>query len=187
MYKKLKDLQIGLEEIISSPKQTGTVEMIVSRPKIGTRKILKTAELDQHLGLIGDNWYDRDASSTQKKSPDKELQITIMNSRVIQLITQKHDQWPLAGDQLYIEMDVSRKNLPPGSLLEIGSALLQVSEKPHTGCKKFSERFGLDALKFISSKQGRVLSLRGINASIIKSGIVQTGDKVIKVDQKQRK
>ena len=84
-------------------------------------------------------------------------------------------------------MDVSRKNLPPGSLLEIGSALLQVSEKPHTGCKKFSERFGLDALKFISSKQGRVLSLRGINASIIKSGIVQTGDKVIKVDQKQRK
>ena len=182
IYKKLKDLEIGLEEIISSPKQTGIVKMIVSRPKIETRKILKMGELDKHLGLIGDNWYDRDASSAQNKSPDMQVQITIMNSRVIELITQNYDQWSLAGDQLYIEMDISKKNLPPGSLLEVGSALLKVSEKPHTGCKKFSERFGLDALKFISSKQGRELSLRGINTSIIKSGIVQTGDKVMKVD-----
>ncbi len=183
-YKKLNDLQLGLDKIISSPKQIGTVKMIVSRPKIGIRKIQEMAELDKDLGLIGDNWHDRDSSNMQDKSADIETQLTIMNSCVIALITQNCDQWPLAGDQLYIEMDISKNNLPPGSLLKLGNALLKISKKPHTGCKKFSERFGLDALKFVSSRQGRELSLRGINTSIIKSGMVQTGDKVMKVDHK---
>jgi len=110
-----------------------------------------------------------------------------MNSRVIALMTENCDQWQLAGDQLYIEMDISKNNLPSGSQLKVGSALLKVSEKPHTGCKIFSERFGLDALKFISSKQARELSLRGINTSIIKSGMVQTGDKVMKVNQQNQR
>ena len=179
-YKKLNDLQLGLDKIISSPKQIGIVKMIVSRPKIGIRKIQEMARLDKHLGLIGDNWHDRGSSSMQDKSADVEAQLTIMNSRVITLMTQNRDQWSLAGDQLYIGMDISRNNLPPGSYLKLGSAILKVSAKPHTGCKKFSERFGLDVLSLSVLGKVVIYSLRGINHNPVESGIVHTGDTVIR-------
>ncbi len=173
-------LESGLNHILDAPKDNGIVEMIVSRPEIEAREILKIAKLDLEFGLVGDNWNARGSSSTPNNSSDIEAQITIMNSRVISLMTTSSNQWQIAGDQLYIDMDLSRNNLIPGNQIKIGTAVLEVSKKPHTGCKKFSNRFGLDALKFASSPLGRELALRGINTRIVQSGIVQTGDVVKK-------
>ena len=176
----MHQLESGLNHILNAPKDNGIVDMIVCRPKIEVREILKIAKLDKEFGLVGDNWNDRGSSSTPDNSSDIEAQLTIMNSRVISLITPSSDQWQLAGDQLYIDMDLSRNNLVPGSQIKIGSAIVEVSKKPHTGCKKFSNRFGLDALKFVSTPLGRELALRGINTRIVQSGIVRTGDVVKK-------
>jgi MOSC domain-containing protein YiiM len=177
----MNELEEGINYIVQTPDDKGPVRMIVSRPETGIRKILNSASLDTIKGLIGDNWKDRGSSGTPKKSANPETQITIMNSRVIDLIAHSSDRWKLAGDQLFIEMDISRNNIPPGSQLKIGSAVIEVSEKPHTGCQKFSERFGLHALIFVSTPLGLELCFRGINARVLKSGIVTVGDIVNKL------
>lgn len=174
-------LESGLDDIRNAPKDDGVVRLIVCRPKIETRKILDVVELDKEIGMMGDNWSDRGSSSTPDNSSDIEAQLTIMNSRVISLMTGSDEQWELAGDQLYIDMDISRNNLAPGTQIKIGSAVIEVSKKPHTGCKKFSNRFGVDALKFVSTPLGKELCLRGINTRIVESGIVKTGDVVKKI------
>jgi MOSC domain-containing protein YiiM len=104
-----------------------------------------------------------------------------MNSRAIELVAQDQKRWSLAGDQLYIDMDLSDANLPPGTRLMIGSAVIEVSAIPHTGCKKFSSRFGVDAMKFVNSPEGKRLHLRGINTRVVQAGIIRVGDVVRKV------
>mgnify|MGYP001251623866 CR=1 FL=1 len=181
-HRNIDELEAGLNHILKAPKENGIVQLIVCRPKIEIRETLKIAKLDKEVGLVGDNWNDRGSSSMPDNSSDMEAQLTIMNSRVISLMTPSIDQWQLAGDQLYIDMDLSRNNLIPGRQIKIGSAVVEVSKKPHTGCKKFSNRFGIDALKFVSTTLGQELALRGINTRIVQSGIVQTGDVVKKHD-----
>jgi MOSC domain-containing protein YiiM len=104
-----------------------------------------------------------------------------MNARVIDLVAREKDRWSLAGDQLFIDLDVSAENLPPGTRLALGSAVIEVTNQPHTGCKKFAARFGLDALKFVNSPVGRQLQLRGVNARVRQAGVIRIGDLVKKL------
>ena len=160
----LQELQAGLELIRQSPLDEGVVELIARRPQIGEREVLQQAELDLVEGLVGDNWKIRGSSSTPDGSANPGMQLNIMNSRVTALVARDRERWPLAGDQLYIDLDLSADNLPPGARLALGSALIEVTDLPHTGCKKFVSRFGVDAMKFVNSTVGRKLNLRGINA-----------------------
>ena len=171
-----EQLDAGLNVVRESPRDGGVVEMIVRRPGIETRQVLEECRLDSVEGLVGDNWYTRGSSHTPDGSSDPETQLTLMNSRVICLIAQTKERWPLAGDQLYIDMDLSAANLPPGTQITLGGAVIEVSAQPHTGCKKFVTRFGLDAMSFVNSKIGRELNLRGVNARVIQSGVVRVGD-----------
>jgi hypothetical protein len=148
---------------------------------VDQREVVDEAELDPVLGLIGDNWKVRGSSSTPDGSAHPEMQINIMNSRVTALVAQEKERWPLAGDQLYIEMDLSKENLPAGSRLAVGSAVLEVSPLPHTGCIKFVSRFGIEAMKFVNSEVGRQLCLRGINAKVVQGGIVKVGQTAKKI------
>ena len=104
-----------------------------------------------------------------------------MSSRAAALVAGDRERWPLAGDQLYVDLDLSDENLPPGTRLALGSAVLEVTDEPHTGCKKFTARFGLDAMVFVNSPVGRALNLRGINARVVESGTVRVGDAVTKL------
>ena len=174
-------LEAGLEHILESPKEEGMLEMIVRRPQVEEREVLPEGRLDLVNGLEGDNWKMRGSTSMPDGSANPEAQITLMNSRVIQLLAQSREDWPQAGDQLFVDMDLSIENLPPGTHISIGTAILEVSAKPHTGCSKFSGRFGVDALKFISSPQRKDLRLRGINARAVQAGEFKTGDKVRKI------
>jgi len=177
----MAQLEAGLDRIRQSPKDSGVLEMICSRPQIEEREVVEQAELHVLEGLVGDNWKSRGSSSMPDRSPNPEMQLNIMNSRTIGLIAQTRDRWALAGDQLFIDMDLSGENLPPGTHVAVGTAILEVTPPPHTGCKKFMARFGVDAMKFVNSPAGRQLCLRGINAKVVKGGIVRVGDLVRKI------
>ncbi len=177
----IAELEAALDHLRQTPKDDGVIELIVRRPEVDQREVLDEAELDLTLGLIGDNWKVRGSKKTPDGSAHPEMQINIMNSRVTALVAQERERWPLAGDQFYIDMDLSRENLPAGSRIAVGSAVLEVSPLPHTGCKKFVSRFGVEAMEFVNSELGKELCLRGINAKIIQGGTVKVGQTAKKI------
>jgi MOSC domain-containing protein YiiM len=175
------ELESGLNHIRLSPKDKGPLELIVCRPQSGERQVLAQGDLDLVNGLLGDNWHSRGNAKTPDGSANPDTQITIMNARCIALLAREKSRWPLAGDQLFIDLDLSLENLPPGSQLSIGSAIIEITPPPHTGCKKFVSRYGLDAMEFVNSPTGRQLNLRGVNARIRQPGTIKTGDYALKL------
>lgn len=173
----LDTLLSRVEAIKLSPYNNGPIEMIVRRPAENQREILESAEITFE-GLKGDNWNVKPSSSTVDGSPNPEKQITIMNSRAIAEIAGDRSRWALAGDQIYADLNLGYANLPPGTRLGLGSAIVEVTPPPHRGCKKFAERFGPDAMRFVNSDAGRELNLRGINCRVVKEGSFTTGDLV---------
>jgi MOSC domain-containing protein YiiM len=176
----MTELEAGMDHIRQSPRDNGTLMMIVRRPNVDGREVLNEGQLDPAEGLVGDTWKARESGRTPDGSVDTDTQITVMNARTVALLAQDKERWSLAGDQLYIDMDLSTDNLPPGTRLALGSAVIEVSAVPHTGCKKFSSRFGMEAMKFVNSPEGKQLHLRGINARVVKAGTIRVGDAVRK-------
>lgn len=171
----LSELEAGIDLVMEAPADSGTLSLIVRRPAEGEREVLDTGRLDLIDGLVGDSWRVR-ASRAPDGLPDPGTQITLMSSRVISLIAGDRERWALAGDQIYVDLDISEDNLPAGTRVAIGEAVIEVSSEPHSGCKKFSQRFGVDALRFVNSEAGRKLRLRGLNARVIVPGSISRGD-----------
>jgi MOSC domain-containing protein YiiM len=183
-YLSMMELETGLDHIRQAPKNHGTLKMIVCRPNVEERAVLQEGRLDLLEGLVGDTWKVRGSRHTPDGSANLQAQITVMNARAIALLAQREERWALAGDQLYIDFDLSEDNIPPGTQLAIGSAIIEVSAQPHSGCKKFSDRFGVEAIKFVNSPEGKRLHLRGINTKVIQPGNIRVGDVVKKIDGK---
>jgi hypothetical protein len=174
------ELEAGLDEVRKAPTDEGTLDMIVRRPETLEREILEAGELSVDDGLVGDNWKARGSGMTDDGKAHPEMQLNIMGSRAIDLIATSKDRWHLAGDQLFIDINLGPDNLPPGTQLTLGSAVIEVTAMPHTGCKKFVERYGADAMKFVNSDEGSALRTRGINAKVVKGGTIKVGDVVRK-------
>lgn len=172
-----------MEYIRQSPKDHGTLKMIVRRPQDDGRETVTEAEITLTDGLVGDNWRQRGSKHMPDGSANPEAQITVMNARIIALVARSEERWPLAGDQLFVDLDLSEENLPPGTRLAIGTLVIEVSAVPHTGCRKFSDRFGVEAMKFVNSPEGRQLHLRGINTRVVQPGTIRVGDVVRKVSR----
>jgi MOSC domain-containing protein len=177
----MAELEAGLDEIRRAPTDEGVLRLIVRRPRVDAREVLEEGELHPSEGLVGDSWKSRGSSRTSDGSAHPDMQLNIMNARVITLVAQDKDRWQLAGDQLFIDMDLSAKNLPAGTQLSLGTAVIEVSPQPHTGCQKFVARFGLDAVKFVNSSLGKELHLRGINAKVVQPGVIRVGDVARKI------
>ena len=177
----IEQLDAGLGDIRRSPADAGTLHMIVRRPDVDGREVVDEGSLDAEVGLVGDTWKDRGSTSTPDGGPNPEAQVTIINSRALDLMAQSEDRWPLSGDQLVIDIDMSKENLPPGTRLSIGSAVIEISEKPHTGCVKFADRFGKAALRFVSTPLAMDMRLRGVNTRVVQSGTIRPGDTVTKI------
>jgi MOSC domain-containing protein YiiM len=170
-------LDRSLDDLHDAPTDVGTVELIVRRPAVDARELVDEARLDVDLGLVGDRWAGQDARTTPAFMA---AQLTLIGARALAAIEPDRSRWPLAGDQLIVDFDLSLENLPPGSRVAIGSAVVEVSETPHTGCSKFRARFGDDALRWVNAPAGRALRLRGMNARIVVSGTVRVGDRIRK-------
>jgi MOSC domain len=166
----LADLNASLDDIRRSPADRGRVRLVVARLGEGEREVLEAGVLDPQEGLIGDRWDARGGR------PD--LQLTLMNARVADLVAGSRERWPLAGDQLFVDLHLGA---PPGTRLAVGTAVVEITDQPHRGCGKFSARFGVDALKFVNSPAGRELNLRGVNARVVAGGEVRPGDAVAKL------
>jgi hypothetical protein len=178
-----EELAAGLAEIRRSPKEGGSVVMIVARPEPEHRHSLEQGELRPTDGLVGDRWRLTCGLKLPDGSPDPAVQITLMNARCIQLIAGEREHWPLAGDNLFLDLDLSVENLPAGARLRIGECVLEISEPPHTGCAKFKHRFGIAALQFVNSPEGKALRLRGANARVLQAGVVSVGDLVTRCER----
>jgi hypothetical protein len=176
----LAELEKGLDTIRQSPKNEGSLVLIVRRPAVDQREVLEDGELNQAEGLVGDSWRKRARIQVDSGLPNPDSQLTLINARLIALVAQAKERWQLAGDQLVVDLDLSLENLPSGTRLGIGSAIIEVTAKPHTGCDKFAVRFGLEALKWVNSPLGKSLRLRGINAKVVQGGIIHVGDLVRK-------
>jgi hypothetical protein len=169
------ELEAALGELRASPVGDGALRLIVRRPLENEREVLATATLDEHEGMVGDRWSAADFGDGPERF---DTQLTLMNARAASLIAGEPENWPPAGDQLYVELSLAGGDLPPGSRLEIGSAVIEITAVPHTGCGKFIRRFGLDAMKFVNSPVGRELNLRGVNAKVVRGGAVAQGDTI---------
>jgi len=176
----LAALDAGLDEIRGSPSDVGSLDLIVRRPEVEAREVLEEGLLDAREGLVGDCWRARGSGSTPDGSANPKAQLTLANVRAVALVARDPDRRALAGDQLYVDFDLSVENAPPGTRLEIGSAVVEITDLPHTGCRKYLDRFGKDALRWVSSEVGRALNLRGVNATVIVGGTVRRGDAVRK-------
>jgi hypothetical protein len=171
-----EELTAGLDEIRRSPRDRGRVELLVRRPAVGAREVLEVAQLDLAEGLVGDGWSRRPSSSTPDGSPHPDKQLNLMNARAAALFAVDPDRRALAGDQLYVDLDLSGAHLQPGTCLELGTAVIEITAEPHRGCAKFRDRFGVDVARFVNSPAGVELNLRGVNAKVVQPGIVRVGD-----------
>lgn len=171
------ELAAALDDVRASPRDQGTIHLIVARPRKAERAVLLVGTIDPSVGLVGDYWKTK--PSRKLGVPNPNAQITVMNIRALRAICDEAD-WPLAGDNLCVDLDVSYANLPPGTRLQIGEVELEVTPDLHTGCSKFTKRFGSTATKWVNSDVGRELNLRGINAKVIRGGDVKRGDSIRK-------
>jgi hypothetical protein len=177
----MAELEAGLEEIQGSPANDGVLEMIVCRPSTGVREELAEAELDPAAGLVGDTWSKRGSRRTADGAAHPDMQINVMNARAAALVAQHRSRWALAGDQLFVDLDLSEANVPAGTRLAIGSAVIEITAEPHTGCGKFADRFGAEAAAFVNAARHRDLHLRGVNARVVRRGTIRAGDRVAKI------
>jgi MOSC domain-containing protein YiiM len=176
-----ESFEAGLAEVRAAPKDDGRVAMLVRRPAVDEREIVQAATLDPEVGVVGDTWAERPSTKTDDGSPDIRAQVTLISTRVAALLADTDERRALAGDQVFVDLDLSWANVPPGTRLAVGSAIVVVAGIPHTGCAKFAARFGTEALRFVNSSVGRELNLRGLNVTVVQGGVVRVGDTVTKL------
>ncbi len=172
------ELAAGLDHVRAAPPDAGTVTLVVARPGAGQRVELAEGHLDPEVGLVGDDWRVRGSRRTEDGSAEVERQLTLMNDRAATLFAVDPARRALAGDQLYVDLDLSEAGLPAGARLQVGTAVVEITEKPHTGCAKFVDRFGPAAARLVNQPEGRALRLRGVNARVVEAGTVRPGDAV---------
>lgn len=175
------EIEAGLDHVRASPSDHGTLELIVQRPEVDARVVLAEAELNVEEGLAGDNWNQRSSSRTEGGGPHPDMQLNIMNARILAQLAGTPERMALAGDQLIVDLDLSESNLPAWTKLAIGDAVIEITDQPHQGCAKFTQRFGLDAYRFVNSELGTELHLRGVNARVVTPGAIRQGDTIRKI------
>lgn len=179
-HRTTAELDAALDHLRDAPANDGTLELVLRRPSVDGREVLDEARLTFSDGVEGDTWKVRGSKRTEDGSSHPDMQLNVMNARLGRLIAEDDAHMAQAGDQLYVDFDISEANAPAGTQLAIGSAVIEITDQPHNGCPKFKARFGQDALRFVNSPVGKELHLRGVNAKVVVEGTVRPGDTVTK-------
>lgn len=178
-HRPLSHLESQLPHLRSAPRDAGVLALVVRRPGPRKREILAVGTLHPENGLVGDDWAARGRRRGRTTASYAARSITVMSHRMVSLLADTDEDRAWAGDQLYVDLDLSVDNLPAGSRLGVGAdAVIEVSKYPHTGCAKFVERYGADATHFVNTVEGRALRLRGLNGTVTAAGTVRPGDPV---------
>lgn len=164
------ELEAAFRALPPAPKEAGRLTHIVRRPTKEAREVLQHARLSLADGLPGDGW-------SQKPAPDPAAQLTVMQIGVAEMLA-NGQSLALFGDNLFVDLDLAVENLPIGSRLRVGGAVVEVTPLPHDGCHKFNARFGTDALRFVNAKPTRHRNLRGIYWRILEAGDIEIGSAV---------
>ena len=180
-HRSSAELEAALGDIRNAPGAVGTINLIVRRPAEDAREVLDVAEINDAEGVAGDTWNQRSSPTSADGGPHPDAQITIMSARAAAAVIGPVERWPLAGDQIYADLDISHEALPAGAQLQLGDAVVEITAKPHRGCAKFAARFGRDALRFVNTGEGRDLRMRGVNCRVIRPGTVRPGDPITRV------
>lgn len=180
-HRSTAELEAALPDVREAPADRGTVELIVRRPAEDAREVLDVAEINEAEGIAGDTWNQRGSPTSADGGPHPDAQITIMSVRAAAAVIGLVERWPLAGDQIYADLDISHATLAAGTQLSIGDAILEVTAKPHRGCAKFAARFGRDALRFVNTGEGQALRMRGVNCRVVEPGTVRVGDSITRL------
>ncbi|MDE0677116.1 MAG: MOSC domain-containing protein [Acidimicrobiales bacterium] len=180
-HRSSAELEAALAHIRQAPADNGTIELIVRRPAEDAREVLDEAEINEAEGIAGDTWNQRGSPTSPDGGPHPDAQITIMSARAAAAVIGPVERWPLAGDQIYADLDISHEALVAGTRLSVGEAIVEVTAKPHRGCAKFAARFGRDALRFVNTGEGSDLRMRGVNCRVIETGTVRLGDAITRL------
>lgn len=180
-HRSTAELTAALDHIREAPADSGTIELIVRRPAEDAREVLDVAEINEAEGIAGDTWNQRSSPRSPDGGPHPDAQLTIMNARAAAAVIGPVERWPLAGDQIYADLDISHETLVAGTRLSIGDAIVEVTAKPHRGCAKYAARFGSDALRFVNTGEGQALRMRGVNCRVIQPGTVRVGDAITRL------
>jgi MOSC domain-containing protein YiiM len=166
----LDALEDGLAALPPPPRDRGRVTLIVRRRADGVRETPARVELTRERGVPGDRW--------QRLQPDApQMQLAVMQQDLAELIA-NGQPLSLFGDNLFVDLDLSAANLPFGSQIRVGSAIVEMTPEPHDGCHKFAGRFGNDALRFVATKATRAENRRGVYWTTIEAGEVAVGDEL---------
>jgi hypothetical protein len=177
-HRTLEELEAEVGHVRAAPQEAGKIEHLVRRPQPFEREVVQELTFSVRDGVVGDCWSTKPSSKTPDGSPHKGKQVTLMNARVIALIAGEREHWSVSGDQIHVDLDLSKRNLPVGTRLRVGTAILEVSDAPHIGSEKFQERFGKDALRFLSTKEGLERRMRGMNCFVLHGGTVRKGEAI---------
>ena len=181
LHRNTGELEAVLPHVRNAPADGGTIELIVRRPAVDAREVLSEARISTDEGIEGDTWNQRGSAASADGGPHPDAQITIMSARAAAAVIGPLERWPLAGDQIYADLDISHETLPAGTQLRLGDAVVEVTAKPHRGCAKFAARFGRDALRFVNTGEGRDLRMRGVNCRVIQPGTARPGDLITRL------
>jgi MOSC domain-containing protein YiiM len=153
------------------PRDRGTLRLICVRTAPGQHACPDRVRVSEERGLDGDRW-------SARPDANRQAQVTLMSVRAAELVAGDFAPVHEAGDNFLVDLDISEEALPTGARLRIGGVVLEISAKPHTGCNKFRDRFGVDALRWVNEEEGRRLRLRGVNACVVQGGEVALHDSI---------
>jgi GNAT superfamily N-acetyltransferase len=184
-HRTREEMLAFLPTLDALPRDAGTVRLVVARPASGGREVLSEGRLAADVGLVGDNWLPRGSRHSADGSALLDMQLNLTSYAMIEFLAQEGDRVALAGDQLYLDLDLSHDNLPTGTQLHFGvegaGAVVVVTDTPHQGCAKFINRYGREAMTFVNGPEGKPRRLRGLCARVVRDGAVRPGDQVLVV------
>lgn len=175
------ELDRAWPDIMAAPKDGAAIEMLCLRPAMGERRFVDEIHVTREEGIPGERWLTQPWMRLPGGQPDPAIQVSFLQRRVLDLVWRDREGTPHPGDTFVVDMDLSEANLPAGSLLQVGSAVLEVSTVFNNACAKWKKRYGDDALDWVRAYENKEFRPRGVLAKVHRDGVFRAGDRLTRI------